>query len=336
MLDEAFFPLPYGFPISHGLRPTAVPAPAPGDAGANDIDPSAPPNDNAGAPANGFESTSVERIAPRLEGVLNPPPNPPYAVGVGSGSGTGHIEPSLLPNDSTGGRGAVAPNDDVISASAAADMLLSESDRDSVEERSARGLVIVLGPATGCWWSSCGTGGRSSDGRTLGVVDGEGVSGSGGGADSVRSVGGGMDGGGKRVGWGTCTSSWFSSDLPSTSLIAAKSKPACAGSSEAPRSPSGAAVGDFGGCCAGALVAGVGVEAPSRGGRSSSSVALDSDVLFFAAPEGIAEGGRETDCDCDVLDDFFFRLNHPFFSFSSPSLMTTRSPSKSGSCSIRT
>ena len=52
----------------------------------------------------------------------------------------------------------------------------------------------------------------------------------------------------------------------------------------------------------------VGVDAPSRGGRSSSSTALDSDVLFAAA-NAATEGGRETDW--DVVEVFFFLLNQP-------------------------
>lgn len=56
---------------------------------------------------------------------------------------------------------------------------------------------------------------------------------------------------------------------------------------------------------------------------------LESDVVFLAIPNVAAEGGREIDS--VVVEVFFFLLNQPLFSFSSPSLMTTRSPSKSGS-----
>ena len=87
VLDEAFLPLPYGFPISHGLRPAC---PVDADPPGNVIDPSAPPNDSDGAAAeangfsdglgslsersppdplaNGFDSTSLERNALEFEG----------------------------------------------------------------------------------------------------------------------------------------------------------------------------------------------------------------------------------------------------------------------------
>ena len=57
------------------------------------------------------------------------------------------------------------------------------------------------------------------------------------------------------------------------------------------------------------------------------------EVRGFGGPKVADDGGRETDW--DVLDVFFFRPNQPFFSFSSPCLTTTRSPSKSGSCNVR-
>ena len=96
----------------------------------------------------------------------------------------------------------------------------------------------------------------------------------GGGADSVRFVGGWILGGGKGLAWGTLSSPGFRSDLPSTCLIAAKSKPACTGISEVPTSPLLGVDGDFGGIDEAG--AGVGVEAPSRGGNSSSSGILVS------------------------------------------------------------
>ena len=55
----------------------------------------------------------------------------------------------------------------------------------------------------------------------------------------------------------------------------------------------------------------MGVAAPSRGGKSSSSGLFDPALPFFAVPCVGTEGGRETVWEDD--DDFFFRLNHPFF-----------------------
>lgn len=208
VLDD-FFPLPYGAPMSHGVRPGCCREDVGDDAKL--IEPSMPPKDSEGAPAdaanglsggagspserspldplaNGFDSTSAERSAAKLDGAWYGA-NPLNVVGVGSGSWDGHIDPSLPPNDSTGGRGeedAERPYD-VISASKSSDMLLSERDRDREADRSARELE--LGPATGSSSCSDGTGGRFREGRARGVAGG-GESGTGGGADSVRSVGG--------------------------------------------------------------------------------------------------------------------------------------------------
>lgn len=118
--------------------------------------------------------------------------------------------------------------------------------------------------------------GRSNEDRTLGVDAGDSTSGRG--TDSERRLGGGMYGTVTLPGAGTCSSSGFNSVFPMTSLIALKSKPACRGRFvEDPTSPcSITGVGGMG-ICSGDR--GVGTFVSSRGGRSSSSVSADDDVL---------------------------------------------------------
>lgn len=274
VLDAPFFPLLYGFPRSQALRPSGADA---AEDEENVIDPSAPPNDNDGAPgpngssgggvgsvpprspldvlANGFASTSAERSALKSAGMRYPPKLPPY-VGVGSGSQDG---PSLAPNDSTGGRevdakglgdeeakGEVGPRvpSDVMFASSGSGMLFRDSDRDSADDKSPR--APMLGPASG-GSSSRGTCGRFSEGRALGVAAAGELARGGGGADSERMGGECTGRDGREDGCGAETfvlGMW--SDSFRTSLMAAKSKPACVGISEAPRSPSWPPAGDLG------------------------------------------------------------------------------------------
>ena len=225
--------------------------------GENVIDPSMPPNDNPGdgaevngllggadrppernppdpAFANGLDSMSVDDIALILDGIWYPR-SAPYDVGMGSGSLGGQNDPSLPAKVNVGCRaGGVGVSNDAMSTSSAADTLFKERDLGIIGERPVRGL---LGPATASSSSSCGVGGRSCDTRGFGVSGERGGSSIGGGADPVRCVGGAMDGGGKREAWGARISSGFVSDLANTCWIAAKSKPACTGIADDPRSP---------------------------------------------------------------------------------------------------
>ena len=105
--------------------------------------------------------------------------------------------------------------------------------------------------------------------------------------------------------------------------MAEKSKPACLGISgsvgagEAEAGEAGAGEGEDG-------------DEVMRGGRSSSSGAVDEGVRGFLVQEiEEAVGGRETDWLLGMK--LFRRPNHDFFWGSSASLTTTRSPSKSGS-----
>jgi hypothetical protein len=123
-------------------------------------------------------------------------------------------------------------------------------------------------------------------------------------------------------------------DSRKTSLIAAKSKPAWSGtvgaSSTASPLPSAVSSKPF------SVGGDGGLGDPVRSGDSSlggkpSSVAPTSgagDFLLYGVNED-ADGGRDTFCG-DVTA-FFFLPNHPLFSAVSLSVITTRSPLKSGS-----
>ena len=94
------------------------------------------------------------------------------------------------------GAGLRVPSD-VISASSGSGMLFRDIDRDRVEDRSAR--VLVLGPASGGSSGRADGSGRSSEGRGFDVM-GNGTScRGGGGADSERCGGTCMVGGGSDV-----------------------------------------------------------------------------------------------------------------------------------------
>lgn len=109
--------------------------------------------------------------------------------------------------------------DDVSSSSSSISprISFSDSERESVEDKSVR---EELGPGIG--ESPKGDRGVSGEGE-------DGFSGVGGGADSERSVGGGIDGTANMFGAGICDPFWSKSDLPITSLIAARSNPAVLG-----------------------------------------------------------------------------------------------------------
>ena len=138
-----------------------------------------------------------------------------------------------------------------------------------------------------------------------------------------------MGGSAYRVGAGICNSAGLRSALPMASFIALRSNPAVLGRADCKASvisPEGSGV----------TSRDCGIDAAdnevSRGGRSSSAT-LDVEALEpVRRCEGNddAVGGRETGV---AGVDFFFLSENQLFLLlsSSPSLTTTRSPSKSGS-----
>ena len=172
--------------------------------GINVIEPSAPPKESPEESGGGNSKLSDGReTAPYdpnvlVRDVLND--SCPYEPNVSAPNGgrrsesepAGQKEPSFVPNANDDGARKSCSGDGVVSlddvrsssTSACSRMSFRDSERESVEDKSFR---EELGPATGEP--------RACEGdREVGGDREEGSSGTGGGADSERCVGGGIDG----------------------------------------------------------------------------------------------------------------------------------------------
>jgi hypothetical protein len=201
------------------------------------IEPSVPPNDSpAESDSGNAEGSDVcgrtpydpNLLAPEVLNASRPYVGKAFAPnGARRSDSADQNEPSLVSNATDGGAREACAVDDIFSlddvrssssSSICPRISLSDSERESAKDRSFR---EELGPGIGT--------SSNWEGDLRGGVAEDGSSGIGGGADSERSVGGGMNGAWKGLGAGICRSCGFCSDLPITSLIAVKLNPAVLG-----------------------------------------------------------------------------------------------------------